>query len=52
MHEYENGARRTLLFRMRYGADMASRHWQWRGKPGWRQRPEDAAYYEQHPPVA
>jgi len=27
VHEYENGAARTMLFRVRYGTDMASRHW-------------------------
>ena len=26
VHEYVNGGRRTLLFRVRYGADMTSRH--------------------------
>lgn len=26
MHEYTNGTERTLLFRVRYGQDMTSRH--------------------------
>ena len=26
VHEYENGPQRTLLFRVRYGSDMVSRH--------------------------
>ena len=50
VHEYENGPARTLLFRVRYGADMASRHVTWRGREGWKQSPEDAAYYKAHPP--
>ena len=49
VHEYENGAQRTLLFRVRYGADMRAHHCAWRGNPAWRQSPEDAAYYERHP---
>lgn len=49
VHEYENGPQRTLLFRVRYGADMGSRHWKNRGRPGWVQKPEDAAYYAAHP---
>jgi quercetin dioxygenase-like cupin family protein len=50
VHEYENGAARTLLFRVRYGADMASRHVAWRGREGWKQSAEDAAYYRANPP--
>jgi quercetin dioxygenase-like cupin family protein len=49
VHEYENGPERTLLFRVRYGGDVAARHYDWRGKAGWRQSAEDAAYYRQHP---
>ena len=49
VHEYENGPARTLLFRVRYGRDMASRHYEWRGKAGWKQSAEDAAYYAAHP---
>jgi quercetin dioxygenase-like cupin family protein len=48
VHEYANGAERTLLFRVRYGDDMASRHYAWRGNPAWTQSPEDAAYYREH----
>ena len=50
LHEYENGPRRTLLFRVRYGADMASRHIEWRGNSEWRQSTQDAAYFQAHPP--
>ena len=50
LHEYENGPSRTLLFRVRYGVDMASRHIDWRGNGAWRQSAEDAAYFRAHPP--
>jgi len=50
VHEYANGPQRTLLFRVRYGADMAARFADWRGRAGWKQSAEDAAYYGQHPP--
>jgi quercetin dioxygenase-like cupin family protein len=49
LHEYENGRERTLLFRVRYGADMLARHIDWRGKQGWKQHPDDAAYFHEHP---
>lgn len=49
VHEYTNGPRRTLLFRVRYGTDMTARHVEWRDKPGWTQTEADAAYYRQHP---
>jgi len=39
-----------FLFRVRYGADMASRHIDWRGNGEWRQSAEDAAYFRVHPP--
>lgn len=50
VHEYENGSERTLLFRVRYGADMAARHCDWRGNPEWKQSTEDAEYYRRNPP--
>ncbi len=34
LHEYINGPARTLLFRVRYGKDMASRHFSWPSNPG------------------
>jgi len=49
VHEYENGPTRTLLFRVRYGNDMLSRHVSWRTIPKWTQSAEDAEYYRQHP---
>ena len=51
VHEYENGPQRTLLFRVRYGADMVSRHVTWRGHPDWTQSAEDADYYKKNPVV-
>jgi len=49
VHEYANGPVRTLLFRVRYGADMGARHLAWRGRAGWTQSAADAAYYRAHP---
>jgi mannose-6-phosphate isomerase-like protein (cupin superfamily) len=49
VHEYANGPQRTLLFRVRYGEDMAPRHHQWPSNANWRQSPEDAEYYRQNP---
>ena len=49
VHEYENGPKRSLLFRVRYGADMRSCHCAWRGNPDWKQSAEDAEYYRKHP---
>ena len=49
LHEYANGPGRTLLFRVRYGSDMLARHYDWRGNAAFRQKPEDAAYFSQHP---
>jgi quercetin dioxygenase-like cupin family protein len=49
VHEYANGPHRTLLFRVRYGSDMAARHLDWRGRPGWMQSAQDAEYYRDHP---
>jgi mannose-6-phosphate isomerase-like protein (cupin superfamily) len=45
LHEYENGPRRTQLFRVRYGKDMVSRFIDWRGRADWEQHPEDAKYF-------
>jgi quercetin dioxygenase-like cupin family protein len=50
VHEYANGQQRTLLFRVRYGADMHARFLAWRGHGGWEQSREDAAYFRDHPP--
>ena len=45
LHEYVNGPRRTLLFRVRYGADMASRIKGWPSNPAWRATTLDRAYF-------
>jgi quercetin dioxygenase-like cupin family protein len=50
VHEYINGPGRTLLFRVRYGKDMASRDVEWRGHADFKQSADDADYYRQHPP--
>jgi quercetin dioxygenase-like cupin family protein len=49
VHEYENGPGRTMLFRVRYGSDMLSRHWAWHGNAEWTQSGDDADYYRRHP---
>ena len=49
VHEYANGPERTLLFRIRYGADMAARFADWRGRDGWTQSAADAEYFGRHP---
>jgi quercetin dioxygenase-like cupin family protein len=48
VHEYVNGPQRTVLFRVRIGDDMVSRHFDNRGVRNWTQRPEDAAYFAAH----
>lgn len=50
VHEYVNGPDRTLLFRVRVGDDLTSRHLDNRGIRNWVQRPEDAAYFAANPP--
>jgi quercetin dioxygenase-like cupin family protein len=52
LHEYANGPQRTLLFRVRYGADMGARFLEWRGHSGFAQSAADAAYFLDHPPAA
>jgi quercetin dioxygenase-like cupin family protein len=47
LHEYANGPQRTLLFRVRYGADMLTRRMDWRGNPAFKQSPQDAEYFRQ-----
>mgnify|MGYP001249078929 FL=1 len=45
LHEYANGAERTLLFRVRYGADMAARIKDWPTNIDWNPTEEDLAYF-------
>jgi quercetin dioxygenase-like cupin family protein len=52
VHEYANGPQRTLLFRVRYGTDMVSRHVEWRGNPAFKQSPQDAEYYRRCPVIS
>jgi quercetin dioxygenase-like cupin family protein len=49
MHEYINGLARTLLFRVRYGTDMAARRIEWRGHPEFKPNMEDVEYFRQNP---
>ena len=49
VHEYTNGPARTLLFRVRYGSDMASRMIGWPTNPEWQATPADADYFEKNP---
>ena len=49
MHEYANGTERTLLFRVRYGGEMAARILEWPTNPGWSPNADDTAYFRDHP---
>lgn len=46
LHEFENGDQRSLLFRVRYGADVVSRAVAWRGNPTWTPSADDLAYFD------
>ena len=50
VHEYINGPQRTLLFRVRHGTDMLSRHVGWPSNPDFKQSADDAEYYRKNPP--
>ena len=45
LHEYVNGTERTLLFRVRYGTDMAARVKDWPSNTKWEPANEDVAYF-------
>jgi len=49
LHEYVNGSERTLLFRVRYGDDMSTRSKDWPTNDAFRIKPEDAAFFREHP---
>ncbi len=49
VHEYINGATRSLLFRVRYGADMETRILEWPTNPEFVNSAEDVEYYRLHP---
>ena len=51
LHEYENGPQRTLLFRVRYGVDMAARYLDWRAHADFIQTAQDAEYFRLNPPA-
>jgi len=46
LHEWQTGPERTLLFRVRYGNDMAGRTKEWPTNADWKPRPEDAEYFK------
>ena len=50
LHEWNTGPKRTLLFRVRHGTDMLSRHIEWRGNAEFKQSADDADYYRNNPP--
>ena len=45
LHEYRNGPRRTLPFRVRHGGDPAPRIKEWPSNPNWTPTAEDLGYY-------
>ena len=45
LHEYTNGSQRTLLFRVRYGGDMAARVKDWPSSLDWSPTSEDKEYF-------
>ncbi len=49
LHEYINGPRRTLLFRVRYGDDMSTRSKDWPTNPAFQPGPDDAAGFAANP---
>jgi quercetin dioxygenase-like cupin family protein len=49
LHEYVNGPKRTMLFRVRYGTGMESRKTANRGRPDFKQSAEDIAFFERNP---
>ena len=49
LHEYVNGAQRSLLFRVRYGEDMSTRSKDWPTNEAFRPKPEDETFFHEHP---
>ena len=47
VHEYINGSRRTLLFRVRCGTDMIARVKEWSSNSDWSPTEEDQAYFRE-----
>ena len=52
LHEYINGPKRTMLFRVRYGTSYESRYVANRGRAGWTQCAEDIAFFKANPQLA
>ena len=48
LHEYTNGPERTLLFRVRYGKDMAPRFLEWPSNEDFQPSEDDLNYFENH----
>lgn len=49
LHEYVNGPKRTLLFRVRYGKEMRTRNIANRQHADWQQSPADAEFFRSNP---
>jgi mannose-6-phosphate isomerase-like protein (cupin superfamily) len=49
LHEYINGPKRTMLFRVRYGSSYESRKTENRGRADWTQDAEDIAFFKANP---
>ena len=45
LHEYTNGSERTLLFRVRYGKDMAPRFLEWPSNKNYKPSEDDLNYF-------
>ncbi len=45
LHEYTNGPERTLLFRVRYGKDMAPRFLEWPSNKNYKPSEDDLNYF-------
>jgi len=52
LHEYINGPKRTILFRVRYGTSYESRYTGNRGRAGWTQSAQDIAFFKANPHLA
>jgi quercetin dioxygenase-like cupin family protein len=48
LHEFENGPQRSLLYRVRYGSDVAARAVAWRTQPDWQPSAKDLHYISEH----
>ena len=48
LHEFTNGAQRSLLFRVRYGADLSARTVAWRDQHDWEPDELDLKYISEH----